>query len=114
MILIAVVGSLFITLPYIDPPVTDQSMMLFFKGPDYLPTKNVLTHQEIRPGLSRLLAEERHGYKVVFYLACLGLLGILGLTASSGSNATASVRLAHSVPSSNEETRAEQDAPPNP
>ena len=83
MIVVAVVGSLIITAPFINPPFTDQSMMLFLKGPDYLPSKNELTVSEIGPGLSRLLAEERSGYRMIFYLACVGIAGIVGLVGSS-------------------------------
>ena len=106
LIVVAVVGSLIVTAPFIDPPMTDQSMMLFLKGPDYLPTKDELTVSEIGPGLSRLLTEERSGYRTIFYLACVGIAGIVGLV---GSYMPEAPRSSSSGPSSRDKTqKAEQ------
>lgn len=113
MIIVAVVGSFIITLPYIDPPFTDQSVMLFFKGPDYLPSKDELTRSEIGPGLSRLLAEEREGYRTIFYLACVGLVGLLGIAGSSVKGAPMSMPSAGSAPESSNITQAEQASSSN-
>ena len=108
MIVVAVVGSLIVTGPFIDPPFTDQSMMLFLKGPDYLPSKNELTVSEIGPGLSRFLTEERSGYRTIFYLSCAGFAGIVGLVGSSMPEAS---RSRSSGPSSRDKTQEAESGP---
>jgi hypothetical protein len=74
--LIAVIGSFAVTAHFVDPPVTDQSLLIFMKSDIYLPPSE-LTRSKIGVGLSKLHVDERASYKIVFCFSSIGMVGFL-------------------------------------
>jgi hypothetical protein len=82
-------GIAFITLNYVDPPVTDPLVFGFVKSNRYLPQGDSFRREELYSPLSKLLAEDRQGYSSILYLSGVALLSALGLyfaTARLGKN----------------------------
>jgi hypothetical protein len=73
---------LVLTISYIDPPFTDISQVMFFGARDYLPSKEMLSREEIAPAVTKLLDYERQNYIRIFYLGIGASVGLLGISIS--------------------------------
>ena len=82
VLLVSLLCIAVITDYHVDPPITDPIVVGFIKSDYYLPVGDTVNRVDLYASISKLLADERRGYRGILFLSGVALASAVGLFVS--------------------------------